>query len=122
MVGGVNIVLFEKCDRCNLIVYFTAYAVEDDVDGNDYTTFSVTVQYQLDLLISFRSAILFDSPKLRSLLHQALYVICSLLIEFSHKYTKLAMLTFLYCFIVKGKLISVKSLPSVGTEPATLRP
>ena len=27
------------------------------------------------------------------------------LFEFSHKYTKLAMLSFLYCFIVKGKLI-----------------
>ena len=76
MVGSVNIVLFEKCDRCNLIVYFTAYAVEDDVDGNDYTTFSVRVQYQLDLLILFRSTILFDSPKLRSLLHQARGSLC----------------------------------------------
>ena len=27
------------------------------------------------------------------------------LIEFSRNYTKLAMLSFLYCFVVKGKLI-----------------
>ena len=42
--------------------------------------------------------------------------------EFSHKYTKLAMLSFLYCFVVKGKLISAKGLPPVGIEPTTLRP
>ena len=38
-------------------------------------------------------------------------------IEFSRNYTKLAMLSFLYCFIVKGKLISAKILPPVGFEP-----
>ena len=43
------------------------------------------------------------------------------LLEFFHKYTKLAMLSILYCFIVKGKLISAKSLPPVRIEPATLR-
>ena len=32
------------------------------------------------------------------------------------------MLSFLYCFVVKGKLISAKSLPPVGIEHATLRP
>ena len=32
------------------------------------------------------------------------------------------MLPFLYCFVVKSKLISVKSLPLVGIEPATLGP
>ena len=36
--------------------------------------------------------------------------------------TKLALLSFLYCFVVKGKLISAKSLPPMGIEPATLRP
>ena len=40
-------------------------------------------------------------------------------IEFSRNYTKLVMLSFLYCFVVKGKLISAKSLPPVGFEPAT---
>ena len=42
--------------------------------------------------------------------------------EFTGKYTKLTMLSFLYCFVVRGKLISAKSLPPVGIEPATLRP
>ena len=42
-------------------------------------------------------------------------------IEFCHKYTKLAMLSFLYWFVVKGKSISAKSLPPVEIEPATLR-
>ena len=32
------------------------------------------------------------------------------------------MLSYLYCFVVKGKLISAKILPPVGIEPATLRP
>ena len=32
------------------------------------------------------------------------------------------MLSFLYCFIVKGKFISAKSFPPVGIEPATLKP
>ena len=32
------------------------------------------------------------------------------------------MLSFLYCFVVKGKLISAKSLPPVGIEPATSTP
>ena len=39
--------------------------------------------------------------------------------EFSHNYTKLAMLSFLYCFVLKGKLISAKCFPPVGFEPAT---
>ena len=42
--------------------------------------------------------------------------------EFSHKYTKLAMLSFLYCFVGKGKLISAKMFAQVGIEPPTLRP
>ena len=42
--------------------------------------------------------------------------------EFSGNYTKLAMLSFLYCFVVKGKLISAKSLPSVEIEPAKPTP
>ena len=42
--------------------------------------------------------------------------------EFSHKYRQLAMLSFLYFFVVKGKFISAKSLPPVGIEPATQRP
>ena len=42
--------------------------------------------------------------------------------EFSHKYTQLAMLSFLYCFVVKGIFISAKSLPPVGIEPAAQRP
>ena len=37
-------------------------------------------------------------------------------------YTKLALLSFLYCFIVKGKLISVKILNPMGFEPATPKP
>ena len=41
--------------------------------------------------------------------------------EFSHNYT-LAKLSFLYCFVVKGKLISAKSLPPVGFELATSTP
>ena len=32
------------------------------------------------------------------------------------------MLSFLYCFAVKGKLIWAKSLPEVGFEPATPTP
>ena len=45
------------------------------------------------------------------------------LIEFSHSYTKLPMLSFLYCFVVKDKLIWAKSLlPPVGIEPATPTP
>ena len=40
-------------------------------------------------------------------------------IDFSRNYTKLAMLSFLYCFVVKGKLISAKSFPPVGFKPAT---
>ena len=32
------------------------------------------------------------------------------------------MLSFLYCFVVKGKLFSAKNLPPVGIEPVTLRP
>ena len=39
--------------------------------------------------------------------------------EFSCNYTKMAMLSFLYCFVVKGKLIRAKSLPPVEFEPAT---
>ena len=39
--------------------------------------------------------------------------------EFSHNYTKLAVLSFLYYFVVKGKLISAKCFPQVGIEPAT---
>ena len=35
---------------------------------------------------------------------------------------KVAMLSFLYCLVVKAKLISANSLPPVGIEPATLRP
>ena len=31
------------------------------------------------------------------------------------------MLSFLYCFVVKGKLISSKSLPPVGIEPFTMK-
>ena len=42
--------------------------------------------------------------------------------EFTGNYTKLTMLSFLYCFVARGKLISAKSLPPVGIEPATLRP
>ena len=34
-------------------------------------------------------------------------------------YTTLAMLTFLYCFIVKSKITSAISLPPVGIEPGT---
>ena len=43
-------------------------------------------------------------------------------IEFWNKYTKLAMLSFLYCFVVKGKLISAKDSPLVGIESAALSP
>ena len=32
------------------------------------------------------------------------------------------MLSFLYCLVVKGKLISAKKLPPMGIEPATLGP
>ena len=42
--------------------------------------------------------------------------------EFSHNYTKLTMLSFLYYFVVKGKLIWAKILPPVGFEPATPTP
>ena len=42
--------------------------------------------------------------------------------EFSHNYTKLAMLSFLYCFVVKGKFIWAKSLPPVRFEPTTPTP
>ena len=43
--------------------------------------------------------------------------------EFSRNYTKLVMLSTLYCFVVKGELISAKSLlPAVGIEPATPTP
>ena len=36
--------------------------------------------------------------------------------EFSLNYTKLAMLAFLYCFVMKSKIISAKYLPPVGIE------
>ena len=32
------------------------------------------------------------------------------------------MLSFLYCFVGKGKLISAKKFAQVGIEPPTLRP
>ena len=37
-------------------------------------------------------------------------------------YTKLVMLAFLYCFVVKNKIKSVKSLPPVGIDPGTVAP
>ena len=40
--------------------------------------------------------------------------------EFSRNYTKLAMLSTLYCFVVKGKLIA-KSLAPLGVEHHHLR-
>ena len=40
-------------------------------------------------------------------------------VEFSCNYTKLTGLSFLYCFVVMGNLISAKSFPPVGIEPAT---
>ena len=42
--------------------------------------------------------------------------------KFSRNYTKLAMLSFLYFFVKKGKLIWVKSLPPVGFESASPTP
>ena len=42
--------------------------------------------------------------------------------ELPRNYSKLAMLSFLYCFVVKGKLIWAKSLPAVRFEPATPTP
>ena len=43
-------------------------------------------------------------------------------VEFSRNYTKLAVLSFLYCFVVKGKLISAKCFAPVGIEPAAPTP
>ena len=43
-------------------------------------------------------------------------------LEFSCNYTKLAMLSFLYCFVVKRKIYVAKSLPPLGFEPATPTP
>ena len=37
----------------------------------------------------------------------------------SRNYTKLTVLSFLYCFVVKGNLISTKWFPPVGIDPAT---
>ena len=46
-----------------------------------------------------------------------------LILEFSHNYTKLAMLSFLFWSVVKGKLLWAKGLlPPVGIEPATPTP
>ena len=42
------------------------------------------------------------------------------IIAFFDNYTKLADLTFLYCFIVKNKINSLKGLSPMGIEPATL--
>ena len=42
-------------------------------------------------------------------------------IEFFRNCTKLTMLSILYYFVVKGKLTSAKSLPSVGLEHQYLR-
>ena len=39
---------------------------------------------------------------------------------FSCNCTKLADLVFLYCFVVKSKINSAKSLPAMGIETATL--
>ena len=40
---------------------------------------------------------------------------------FFRNYTKLAMLVFLYCFVVKSKINSTKSLPPMGIEPVDPR-
>ena len=50
------------------------------------------------------------------------YVIHVFVFEFSRNYTKLTVLSFLYCFVVKGNLISAKCFPPVGFEPATPAP
>ena len=41
-------------------------------------------------------------------------------IVFFSNYTKLVDLAFLYCFVVKSKIKSAKSLPIICIEPATL--
>ena len=57
-----------------------------------------------------------------STLHGCFWLCCSgkLIFVFFRNYIKLAMLAFSYCFIVKSKIYSAKSLPQVGIEPVTL--
>ena len=53
-----------------------------------------------------------------------MYAMFMFIYEFSYKIKihKIGNVVILYCFVVKGKLISTKSLPPVGIEPAKLIP
>ena len=82
MVGNVKSVLFRLCDRCifniSLPMLRVFVPLDDDVDGNDHTTFSV--QYFLDdrsiyVVVLFR----LTPQTCTSLGTFALYLLCSLL-------------------------------------------
>ena len=66
------------------------------------------------------NAICLQSECQTAALNRLIYI--NFTIEFYHNYTKLVMLSFLYCFVVRDKLILAKSLPSIGIEPDILRP